>query len=175
LAAIDFITLLGRVLQNGAMRDAFEADALAFLRQSALRAEDQATFLRLLPADLEAQARVLLRKRFDLVRRFLPETCRKMGHDAWREFQQYGRSAAPSRTAPVAGDAAGFCEYVQANQPSALCRIEYNRARFAGARRRLALHLVSVTPRNRTCRWGVQLLVRHGATRWRELMLFVAG
>ncbi|MEO6567283.1 MAG: hypothetical protein ABIO94_00860 [Opitutaceae bacterium] len=175
MAAVDFITLLGRVLQDGALRDAFQADANAFVRHSALREEDRTSFVRLVPAELEAQARVLLRKRFDLVRRLLPETCRKMGRDAWFEFERYGRSAAPARAAEVARDAAAFSEHLRATHATALCLPEHNRARFVSAHRRLALHLVSVTPRNRTRRWGVQLLVRQRATRWRELMLFLGG
>ena len=67
MAAIDFITALGRVLQDGALRDAFALDPLALARRLDLRERDQPLFLQLDPADLEFQARVLVRKRFVLV------------------------------------------------------------------------------------------------------------
>ena len=83
---IDFVTALGRVLHDGSLRDAFVADPVAFVRGLGLAEADRDRFLRLVPADLEFQARVLLRKRFVLVRDILPRTCENLGDEAWPEF-----------------------------------------------------------------------------------------
>src|SRR5687767_8469200 len=94
-AAIDFVTALGRVLCNGGLRDAFATDLVAVVWQIGLRESDRQAFLQLWPADLEFQANILLRKRFDVIRRTLPRTCRNLGRDAWLEFQPFARPSRP--------------------------------------------------------------------------------
>lgn len=138
MAAIDFITVLGRVLRDGKLRDEFARDAATFVQQSGLRAEDHVSFLQLDPVELEQQARVLLRKRFDLVRRFSPETCRALGNEAWTEFECYGRSSAPTGKHPAAEDAASFAEHLRTTRPGVVRMSEFVRARFVCRERRTA-------------------------------------
>ena len=71
---IDFITALGRWLRDGRLRDAFAVNPQTVAEQIKLTANDWPGFLQLRAADLEFQARILLRKRFDLVQQLLPET-----------------------------------------------------------------------------------------------------
>ncbi len=171
MAAIDFITALGRVLHNGSLRDSFAADAPAFVRQIELREEDQASFLKLIPADLEFQARTLLRKRFDLVRHRLPKTCGAMGEAAWLEFVRYGRSHAPAGKYPALTDALGFAQYLTEARPDVLCRRELNRCRFALGPRRFALHLVAAQNRRQIPR--LQILLRRRSNAWREWLIYL--
>ncbi len=50
---LDFVTALGRLLQSGALRDAFAADAAAVARQIGVRESERAAVERLVPAELE--------------------------------------------------------------------------------------------------------------------------
>ena len=173
VAAIDFITALGRVLHDGALRDAFTADAGTFVREIELRENDQPAFLRLAPADLEIQARVLLRKRFDLVRSHLPMTCREMGKGAWDAFANYGRACVPKTKDSIAEDALYFSQYVGKTQPEFLCAVELNRCRFACEQRRLSIHVVSGIRK----KWlpSLQVLIRRDTTRWMEWRVFLGA
>ena len=174
MAAVDYITLLGRVLHDGTQREIFRTDPLAFVSQSGLRETDRASFLRLSLAELETQARVLLCKRFELVRHVLPETCRRLGGDASLEFERYGQTHAPKPNEHVARDAAGFSEHLRSMRPEKLCVAEANRARFVADRRWLLFSLVPVTPSKRSARVAVQVLIRGRCGRWRESLWFFA-
>lgn len=169
---IDFVTAFGRVLHDGLLRDAFAADPVAFVRGLDLSEPDRARFLQLVPADLEFQARVLLRKRFVLVREVLPRTCENLGDDAWPEFSRHGRVVAPRGGAQTAEDAFGFSRHLMDCRPRALCPVEFNRCRFVRAGSRVAFHLVA-TPRQ-TRLPSLHVLFRRGPRRWREWMFSLA-
>ena len=169
---IDFVTALGRVLHDGSLRDAFVADPVAFVRGLGLMETDRDRFLRLVPADLEFQARVLLRKRFVLVRDVLPRTCENLGDDAWPEFLRHGRAVAPRSGAQTAEDAFGFSLHLMDCRPGALCPVEFNRCRFVREGSRIALHLVPSPRRARLP--SIQVLFRRGPRRWREWRVSLA-
>ena len=172
MAAVDFITALGRVLHSGALRDAFAADAVACVRRIGLRESDWPAFLQLAPADLEFQARTLLRKRFELVRRALPATCTALGREAWPVFERYGRLNAPAGRDPTNGDILGFALHLDHESNESLDPGELNRCRFVCGSRRLAGHIV-ISPR----RLGLptlQILLRQGSGRWQEWRLYLS-
>jgi hypothetical protein len=172
VAAIDFITALGRLLQNGTLRDAFAADAVAFVREIDLGESHRPAFVRLVPADLEFQARVLLRKRFDSVREALPQTCRALGQEAWSQFQRYGRSNGPTGSNLACRDALGFAWHLFNARAAALCPLEFNRVQFAGKRRRLAFHFLLAAPTARAPRRPcAQLFLRVPSKRWHEWLV----
>lgn len=171
MAATDFITALARLLRDGALRDAFAADRRAVARQLELQGADQAAFLRLDPADLEHQAKVLLRKRLDLVREIIPETCRRLGPDEWPAFHAYARQAWPP---DAAADAQAFCEQLRAAKDSRLSVVEWNRMKFASSTRRIALHRVAAPDAVDGSKRSFQILLRTGRRRWREFQLRLA-
>jgi hypothetical protein len=164
MPATDFITALGRLLNDGALRDAFAADSVVVMRQLELRESDRAEFLRLAPGDLEFQARVLLRKRFDLVRRALPRTCGIVGADAWPEFFKFARCRPTGGGQGSATDALAFCDHLRDTRGLRVCAQERARVRFAGGRRRIAIHLASGPV--------VQIFFRSRARRWHEWMIY---
>jgi hypothetical protein len=171
LAAIDFITALGRLLHNGSLRDAFAHNAGAFMREIDLRESDRAAFVRLAPADLEFQARVLLRKRFDHVQAALPQTCRALGGRAWPEFQRHGRSSAPTGPNAAMREARDFATHLARSGCPALHRAELNRVRFACEARRLAVYFVMMIPSAPTAqgrRPALQVLLRRRGQPWCE-------
>jgi hypothetical protein len=169
---IDFITALGRLLKDGALRDAFAVDATAVARQMNLAAGELAAFVQLMPAELETQAVVLLRKRFDLVRRGLPRTCRALGREAWAIFQGYARTSWPKLERAAADDARGFCEALLCLRPEALCRVEYHRVRFLCSDRRWEVRLLDAVPFRRGFRPGLHIFLRRGVNRWHEWLLY---
>ena len=151
--------------------DAFAADADACAREIGLSENHSAAFLRLVPTDLEFQARVLLRKRFKLVVDALPQTCCRLGPEAWTEFQRYGRSSAPAQMEQVCHDVLAFAEYLCALR-CGVCPLELNRARFTCRRRTLVVHLVIAIPAGGRRRPCVQILLRSQSQRWQEWLLY---
>jgi hypothetical protein len=166
LAAVDFITALGRLLHDGSLRDAFAADPAAAIRQIGVQEQDRATMLQLSPRDLEFQARVLLRKRFVLVEKLLPATCGSLDGAAWPEFAKCSRSSRAGEGDPVVADAADFIRHLRRALPQVIDPMEAHRCEFAGRKHRLSLRLV--------LRAGLpllHLLVRRGPDRWSEWQL----
>lgn len=175
MAAIDFITAFGRLLHDGALRDAFAADARALARRLEVRECDEPAFVRLEVADLEFQARILLRKRFGLVGEALPQTCRDLGRDGWAEFLRYGRSTEPTLENQTTVDAFGFSRHLLRVRPASVCRLESNRARFADGRRRFALHVVRTISVRGRHRLGAQVFLRVRRRAWHEWLFYLDG
>jgi hypothetical protein len=99
------------------------------------------------------QADILLRKRFEAVRRFVPRTCEAAG---WTGFRAYARLDWPE---DAIADAAAFCESVGRPVPE-----ESHRSRFVAGRARWACHWLRRTAEGPA---GVQIFLRLGS-RWRE-------
>jgi len=173
--ATDLITATGRLLRDGKLRDAFAVAPAAVAGELGVREADQSMLLALAPADLEAQARVLLRKRFGLVRRLLPMTCARLGDQAWPAFFAWGREGWPEGEEAGYRDADEYAQRLAANRPEAICRPEWNRVRFALGSRRLALHWLRELPNSvhRRSRWGCQILVRGRVEGWHEFVVFL--
>ncbi len=163
-APIDFTTAFGRLLRDGALRDALAANPRRVVEQLGVREQDRPALLHLVPADLEYQAEILLRKRLGVVREFIPETLRRLAGDAWPRFHHYARRHWPD--APHSGlrDAHAFAGFLQATQPGAICDREWNRLEFFRKQQRLAVHWVRRRGEDRAGWWRgeLQLLVRTG-------------
>lgn len=143
MSKIDFITALARLLRDPTARKAFVRDAAGVAAAFGVREADRAAFERLMPAELEAQARVLVRKRFREVEALLPETCAALGERAWSLFREHAREGWPS--SPVA-DALAFCGWLRGRRERVDVR-ERHRVRFASGRAGLALNLVPTSQR----------------------------
>ncbi|KAB2644307.1 MAG: hypothetical protein DVB27_12325 [Verrucomicrobia bacterium] len=170
---IDFISALGQLLSDGALRDALAADPGAVAARLNLRESDRAALVQLVPADLEFQADILLRKRFGLVRRIIPETCRSLGAEAWPLFRAYARHHAVARESSGARDAHDFCLDLHQHRPAGLCQAERNRLHFAFSQSRFALHLIRRRPAPWQCPRALQFFLRLGRRRWREMTFYV--
>ena len=173
MPATDFISVFGRLLREGALRDAFAADPRAVADNMGLGESDHLALLRLCPNDLEFQARVLINKRFDTVRKMLPETCVLLGENARPAFHRYAREYWPSIENQTVDDADKFCAFLDRQFPVGFRKAEWNRVRFARSGARLALHWVRRTsPGNASCP-AVQILFRIRAGAWREIFLYI--
>jgi len=172
LPTIDLITALGRLLSDGSLRDAFAADPLAVAAAFGLRENDLATFTRLAPDDLEFQALVLLRKRFEAVRRVIPSTCSRLGGKGWARFQAYARMHRFSGTDQPAREAHGFCQRLLQLEPEALCDFEWNRLCFVLGGSRVAAHFVRGLPIRNSPRLALQCFLRGRRSGCRELALY---
>ena len=172
MAAVDFITAFGRLLRDGAMRDDFAANPSAVALRLDLTEGDCAALTQLIPADLEFQARILIRKRLDIVHRIIPETCRALDAEAWSVFHAYARTTWPTSGQSAAHDAHGFCRLLQQHQPDALCEVELNRVRFALSRRRFVLHFIHRKSTRNESKPALQVFWRFGQRRWREITFY---
>ena len=172
---MDLITATGRLLRDGRLRAAFALAPSAVVGELGVREADQSLLLAIAPADLEAQALVLLRKRFGAVRRLLPITCERVGEKAWPLFSKWAREGWPDGEAAGWRDADEYAQRLAVGHPDVVCRPEWNRVRFALGSRRLALHWVRELPKpiHRRPRWNCQVLVRGRAGRWHEVVLFL--
>jgi len=173
VAEIDFITALGRLLRDGNLRDAYAAQPDTVAARLDLRPEDRPAFRQLVPEDVEFQARILLRKRFDLVRRFLPDTERRLGEKAWPLFLDYARVNWPAEPRVVLRDAFQFCQRLREQQPSLVCQSEWNRLRFALSEKSFAIHWQLRGEAGGTVRPRVQIFYRGRSRRWREFGIMV--
>jgi hypothetical protein len=171
VAATDFTTAFARLLRDGSLRDAFTADPSHLAKQFGVSDADLRALASLPSVDLEFQANVLLRKRYDEVRRVLPVTCARLGEGAWPSFKEYARSHWPQRVPMALYDARAFCNYLGTRNPDVLSRSELNRIRFAGSNRLFSLSFVPDMPRGQRTHFGIQLLLRSGRHGWRELAI----
>jgi len=171
LHAIDFTTALARLLRDGAQRDSFRTSAIRAADQLNVRAEDRAAFITLSPAELDAQADVLLRKRLDHVKRLAPALCARFAGHLWPRFRDYARQQWPD---DANGDALHFCEHVLRSDAGIVSRTELNRLRFLASTARLRINAVRdlpIAPRRRS---GIQILRRSRKGRVRETWLYLA-
>lgn len=168
MPATDFINALGRLLRDGALRDALATNPYAVAAHLKLRDGDAAALAQLIPAELEFQAGVLIRKRLDLVCRILPETCRRLGAETWPVYLAYARTCWPKREQSATHDAHGFCRHLQQHQPDCLCPAEVNRLRFAVSSKRFALHIIRRRPPPPRTQPILQLFFRLDQQGWRE-------
>ena len=168
MAEIDFITALGRLLRDGNLRDTFAVNPQAVAEQINLGRHDWPAFSQLVPEDLEFQARVLLRKRFELVRQLLPETGRRLGENFWSHFHEYARACWPAEPRAALQDTFQFCRHLEQQQPQLVSKSEWNRLRFALSENHLAIRcLLRETIRGKT-HLRLQLFYRGRSKRWRE-------
>jgi hypothetical protein len=142
LSETDFLTALSQLLRDGAVRDEFADQPEAVAARLARSPTDRATLARLSPGDLEAQAQVLLRKRFRAIEPLMPETCAALGAAAWPLFAQFARTTWP---ADSTADALAFCESLLCEQRAAIAPVELHRLRFlAAGHMRFSMHLVRI-------------------------------
>lgn len=137
---------------------------------------DQADLQRVLNLegdDLEFQARVLLRKRFEAVRKFVPKTCAKLPEHGWPEFLRYTNAIERTGDTSLAHDARGFCSYIVNTTPAAVCADELNRMNFVLGCARAAIHVVRPLSVRGKLRPGLQLFIRRSNNRAHEWRLSV--
>jgi len=138
LSGVDFLTALGRLLRDAKLREDFARDAALAAEQIGVAETDRAAFERLDVIGLEAQATVLMRKRYRTAQRRLPRTCAGLNQRTWPSFANYARGAWP---ASEATDALAFAEWLLA-RGDAVDIEEINRLRFSLGTRRIAIHLL---------------------------------
>jgi len=167
----DFITAFARLLRDGPLRDAFRREPQRASELLEIEPSECTALLAIDPADLEFQAEVLLRKRFESVSRVIPLTIANAGQRAWRWFAEYGRACWPAGENPGLEDARGFCSYLEGRSPYSVSLSERNRLRFATDTALAAIHIVPDLPLRNRRRHGLQIFLRLSGGRWREVHL----
>ena len=170
---IDFITAFGRLLRDGSLRDAYAKDPFSTADSLGVAIEERPAWLALNQDDLEFQAEVLLRKRFEAVSRLIPQTVANAGARAWPLFAEYARKIWPDADPPEVDDANRFCIRLDSMPDSFVPADERNRVRFAAGNASFAVHFVpnaSVRNRRRPC---LQIFLRTTGQAWREVLLYI--
>ena len=170
MAVLDFTGALARLLRDGRLRDGFGVDPGMVVAQFGLKEGDRAALLGLRAEDLEYQAVILLRKRFDAMRRVIPRTCAELGDASWPAFLRYARGYLPEGQPVATADAQAFCEHLQSVRPGAVDAREWNQVCFALSRARWTVRwLHRAGERKRGC---LQILFRLGAGGPQEILLY---
>lgn len=169
MPATDFITAFGRLLRDGALRDEFARQPEVVARRLNIAEGERPALLRLIPEEVEIQAHVLLRKRLDVVRRVIPETCRRLQQGEWPVFLEFGRAQWPGEGEPAGGDAHEFCRHLRRTNPECVNAAEWHRLEFAFSQRRFSIHRIGLQPGDR--RTAIQIFIRWHRRRWREFQL----
>jgi hypothetical protein len=169
---MNLVTALGRLLYDGRLRDAFATAPEEVIEQLGLRANDRPALLAVSAAELECQAKVLLRKRFDAIAHLIPDTLSALGEKAWLAFQDYGRQYWPDGKNKELQDVTQFMRHCMEKHRKDVSSRERNKIAFISSNQRTAVHWVrDVRFRNRHRR-GLQILVRNGG-RWNETVWFL--
>ena len=157
----EFSEALGRLLTDGSLRDQFATDPDAAISSLCEDALVRADLVALKVEELEIQAEVLLRKRFELIRRILPGLVCRLETKAWPLFRQYGRVC----WLPAPHDALRFAEYARSENPGEMGEREINCMRFTLEESvRVRFHWITkgrIPP-------VLQILVRSTKSSWRE-------
>lgn len=168
---IDFSTALARLLSDTSLREQFARDPAAIAAQIRVREADREAFVMLSAAEIETQARILLRKRFKAVGSLIPATMDRLGPAAWDCFLEHARLCWPQGPAMEVEDTRLLCAHLAVTQPAALCQSELNRLRFHLSNQRLAVHWVRDLRVRGKVRRALQVLVRQGRG-WSEHSLY---
>ena len=165
--APDFVSALALLLKDARLRERFSAAPAALLEELGVRSADRPALLALRAEDLEFQARILLKKRFSAVSALVPQTCRRLGEEAWLLFQAHGSGFWPSQDGGAIEDAKQFCEFlVRERRGESLNSSERNRMHFSLSPSRLRLHGVRDRSLPRFFPYGLQILAKLSATHW---------
>ena len=170
---VDLTTALGRLLRDGALRDAFARNPSALTAYLRVRESDQPAVVQLNPQDLEFQASLLLRKRLQAVRHQTPETCRLLGERTWPLFCQYSRRYWPIARNFAVHDAQRFLLFLRQQSPLDFDAREWNRLQFSLNHKHAALHLITVASAGSHRRRAVQLLLKIPATGQCEWLFYL--
>lgn len=172
---MNLLSALAQLLHNGKLRDEFAVDSVVVAERLGVQGADRASFLAMPLADLEAQAEVLLRKRFDAVKHLLPLTVMKLNGNGWPLFLRYARDHWPEGEQREESDAAEFCQYCVRENSGPICRSELNRMNFANSKRPFAIHFTTDISIENRRRAGLQIFYRQPLmARWREAVLYLS-
>lgn len=166
MATHDFTSALAQLLQDGELRDLFRRDPQAAADRLRLDPENRKVIVGLSASNLEAQAEVLLRKRFEQVLAFAPETCAKLPEGGWHEFRAYARFNWPGEGGGGAVDARDFSRNLLANGKPIFAP-EFVRLEFLCGNAPFAVRFINGYPANGKPRAALQIFLRR-RNGWRE-------
>lgn len=158
--ATDLTAALARLLSDASLRRDFARDPVEVAHGLDVAETHRVAFCSLRAEQLEAQARVLLDKRFHAVADLLPRTMMRLGDDARALFDAHALSFWPTGHRRHLEDAVAFTEFVISRHPMFVDVAEINRLRFLKCDGRIRLHFAGVRVPGSRPRRAVQLLFR---------------
>lgn len=174
-ATMSWVDVVGRLLTDKALRQAFRDNASETMRGLGLEPNDAAILAALEPDQLEAQAQTLIAKRWSEVRRMLPRTFAAVGLAA-DLFAEYAASHWPTGHQRHRLDAAAFVGFLRQRGVWGVSTIEERRIQFANSNSRGFRIKVGFVPRQELGSRlvpGLHLLLGH-ANHWHEWILRLA-
>ena len=138
-----------------------EPDALADAFE--LEGVEREAFLQMDSVQIVLQAETLIGKRIHEVRKVIPQTFQNLGHTAADLFSHHANQTWPDGHRRHWEDALAFLDYLKANQPTFVCKIEFNRIRFLLSSRKAAMCFSWGNPfKSASALIAVQLLLKRG-------------
>jgi hypothetical protein len=169
--AIDLTSALARLLSDASLRNDFVRDPTGVAHVLDVAESHRVTFCSMQAEQLEAQARVLVGKRFHAVGSLLPRTFARLGDRARDLFEAHAASFWPTGHRRHLEDAAAFGDFIAARNPGFADVAELNRLRFLSDNGRVRFHFVGVRVPGPRPRRAVQLLYRTSAQGIRSWLL----
>ncbi len=155
---IDWVTAQARLLSDSTLRAEFQNDPGGVANQLGIPIEEQPDFLKLDPAQLEAQANGLITKRMQEVRQLLPLTFENLGNRGEKLFLDYAESYWPEGHHRHLLDAIQFASHLRSKRAKTLCETEVNFLKFIQQPKVMRLHLALHRRNGMRSRPGLQIL-----------------
>lgn len=159
---IDWVTAQARLLSDSALRAEFRNDPGGVANRLGIPIAEQPDFLKLDPAQLEAQANGLITKRMHEVRRLLPITFANLGERGEKLFLDYVESFWPEGHHRHLLDAVKFAAHLRSKKIEGLCGSEINYLKFIQQPKIVRLHLTILRQPGKRSQPGLQILFSRG-------------
>lgn len=172
---VDLTSALARVLSDASLRSDFARDPANVADTLGVAEPHRTAFCSLRAEQLEAQARVLIGKRFRAVGILLPRTFARLGEDARPLFEAHAASFWPTGHRRHIEDAEAFGNFVAARNPAFADVVELNRLRFLNRNARVRFHFAGVRVPGPRPRRAVQLLYRTSSHDVRSWLLYLGA
>lgn len=158
--AIELTEALARLLSDAPLRRDFARDPAGMARALEVAEAHRAAFCSMRGEQLDAQAAVLVGKRFHEVAALLPRTFERLGDAARTLFGAHAETFWPTGHRRHIEDAVAFGEFIIERNPAFADVAELNRLRFLSGGRWVRFHFVGVRVPGPRPRRALQVLYR---------------
>jgi hypothetical protein len=155
----ELVQTLAQLLSNSCLRQAFREQPQRVLDDLGISGRTRQFFLELPVAQLEVQAKLLIRKRMREVQQLIPLTMQYLGKQTSEIFWQFAENNWPTGHQRHLVDADRFCRFLlEQGHPVNQC--EYHRIRFRLSRAKWRLYFVRDAVIAGRRKYAVQFLFR---------------
>jgi len=171
--SLDWVSAQTMLLADKRLRASFRTDPVAIARELKIRPPEIALFVAMNPDQLDAQADILVQKRFHEVGKWLPLTFNALGEQAGIEFIAYSATFWPESHRRHLLDAARFARHLKERNCGGLVASEHNWVEFMLRPKKMRVRPVILPRPKGKKRPAVQIMTRFGG-RPTQRFLFLA-